>query len=259
MISKIDFHIPKLDSMKSYPSEIYYIGNTNLLKNKMVSIVGTRRPIQYTKQLTQQIASLLSKRGITIVSGAAMGVDAIAHSSAGSENTIAVAGTGLDIRYPATNKKLISQIEQNGLMLSMFKENTPSHRYNFPLRNELVVALGDVLIVSECDIKSGTMRSVEYALKMNKKIYVLPHRLEDSKGTNKLLKENLATAIYDIDEFINEICGNHTNTDSTTNEIEEYFKTNPTYDEAMVKYPSEVFEYELNGTIEIQNGKVVLK
>lgn len=258
MIKNLSLHIDELDSMKKYPEEIFYIGNTELLKNKKVSIVGTRKPSPYSRQFTHTISSELSKNGITIVSGAAMGIDAVAHNGAGADNTIAVAGTGLDIRYPAVNKKLIMEIEQKGLMLSMFKQNTPSKRYNFPLRNELVVALGDVLIVSEADEKSGTMRSVEYALKMGKSIYVLPHRLGESLGTQKLLKENLAAPIYDIDDFIKTICGDQVTTSKNEDPILDYFKTNPIYDEAIVKYPNETFEYELNGTISIINGKVVV-
>lgn len=258
MIQTLDVQIKQLEYMKKYPDNIYYIGNIDLLKNKMVSIVGTRKPTPYTKQFTYNISKALSQNNITIVSGAAMGVDAIAHSAAGTNNTIAVAGTGLDIRYPATNKKLIQDIEQNGLMLSMFKANTQSMPYNFPLRNEIVVALGDILIVTQSDEKSGTMRSVEFALKMGKKIYVLPHRLEESKGTQKLLEQNLATPIYNIDNFVSEIVGNDIKKDNLVDPIFEYLNTNPTFDEATQKYPNELFEYELNGKIEVKNGRVIV-
>jgi DNA processing protein len=255
MINTIDFHIPKLEQMKKYPNEIFYIGDTNILNNKLVSIVGTRKPTTYTKQFTDNISRALSQSGFTIVSGAAMGVDAIAHKAAGEDNTIAVAGTGLDVRYPAINKKLIEDIEKSGLMLSMFKEKTKSMPYNFPLRNEMVVALGEVLIVTQADKKSGTMRSVEYALKMGKKIFVLPHRIGESEGTQELLEKGFATAIYDIDRFIKSLGGATKKEDA--DDISKFFKTNPTYDEAMQIYPSETFEYELNGKIKIQNGKVV--
>ena len=106
------------------------------------------------------------------------------------------------------------------------------------------------------DYNSGTMRSVEYALKMGKPIYVLPHRINESDGTNKLLENNSAKAIYDIDKFIDDFLGfkGEVKHEST---FLEYCKTNPTYDEAMELYPTEVFENELNGTIKIQNGKVV--
>lgn len=254
-INTIDFHIKELDSMKKYPKEIFFIGDTKLLNKRKVSIVGTRKPNQYTKQFTHELASKLARNNIVIVSGAAMGVDAIAHNGAGSNNTIAVAGTGLDIRYPVINKNLIEAIEQNGLMLSQFKPSSPSTRYNFPIRNELVVSLGEILIVTQADLNSGTMRSVEYAITMKKPIFVLAHRLNESEATNKLLQENKATAIYNIDDFINNFIG-YQNNIKHSNSFLEYCKTNPTYDEAMIKFPTEVFENELSGNIEVQNGKI---
>jgi len=210
---------------------------------------------RYFQQFTHEIAHKLSHNNITVVSGAAMGVDAIAHSGAGFNNTIAVAGTGLDIKYPSVNKNLIESIEKEGLILSQFKPTTPSTRYNFPIRNELVVSLGEILIVTQADLNSGTMRSVEYAIKMGKPIFVLAHRLNESEGTNKLLQDNIATPIYNVDKFIDEFLG-YKNNIKHEDSFLEYCKTNPTYDEAMLKYPTEVFENELNGNIKIENGKI---
>ena len=259
MIYKADFHINELDNMKKYPKEIFYIGNTQLLKNQKISIVGSRDPNQYTREFTHILASKLSSAGATIVSGGAMGVDTIAHKAAGVHNTIAVAGTSLDIRYPSINNSLIKDIEQNGLMLSIFKPTTQATRYTFPIRNEVVVALGDVLIVTQADLNSGTLRSVEFALKMQKDIYVLPHRLCDSQGTLELLKTNKARAIYDIDKFVSTIVNKQNISINSLNDCDKFFLTNPTYDEAMIRYPVEVFEYELSGKIEIINGRVVSK
>ena len=86
--------------------------------------------------------------------------------------------------------------------MSQFTKGSPSTKYNFVLRNELVVALGDILIVTYADLNSGSMRSVEYALKMGKEIYVLSHRIGESEATNNLLSEGKAKAIYDIDVFV---------------------------------------------------------
>jgi len=255
MISELNFHITQLESMKKYPKNIFYLGNTDLLQKRMVSIVGTRKPNAYTKQYTHELSKALSSHDICVVSGAAMGVDAIAHNGAGSNNTIAVAGTGLDIRYPAVNKKLIENIELNGLMLSQFPSKTPSQRYNFPIRNELVVALGEILIVTQADENSGTMRSVEFALKMGKPIFVLAHRIGESIATNKLLADGLATAIYDIDTFIEDFVG-FKNQIKHSDDFLEYCKSSPTYDEVMQQYPEKLFEYELSGKIKIESGLV---
>ncbi len=259
-MNSIKEHILELDSMKKYPKELFYIGDTSLLQRKKVSIIGSRKPNQYARYLTQQISLKLSQSGICIVSGGALGVDAIAHKSAGANNTIMVAGTGLDKRYPAVNKSIIQDIESNGLVLSQFRAGTPSQRYNFPIRNELVVALGDVLIVTYADINSGTMRSVEYAQKMQKDIYVLPHRIGESDGTNTLLKDAKAKAIYDVDDFVQSLVGiRYDDKTSKKDDFLEFCSTNPTYEETLKKFPSKVFEAELLGDIEVINGRVSLK
>jgi len=257
MQKRVDFHIDALDAMKKYPKELSFKGNLELLKRPKMAIVGSRKPNQYAREMTHILASKLANAGICIVSGGAIGVDAIAHKAARSENTIMVAATGLDKRYPAINKKLIQSIENDGLVLSQFAEATPSTKYNFVLRNELVVALGDVLIVTYADINSGTMRSVEYALKMEKKIYVLAHRIGESKATNRLLSETKAEAIYDIDSFVKSFTAFDV-TVTKEDEFLEYCKSTPTYEEVLKKFPTRIFEAELSGEITVKNAKVYI-
>lgn len=258
IIEKISEHMVALDDMKKYPKELYALGNQALLNRPKVSIVGTRRPSNYTKHFTHHLAKALAQRGVCVVSGAAMGVDAVAHHGAGVENTIAVVANSLDIRYPAINRALIEGIEQQGLMLSQFPVTFKATPWSFVVRNELVVALGEVLIVTEADEKSGSMRSVEFALKMGKEIYVLPHRLDESRGTNKLLAEGLAKPIYDIESFTN-IYGVSPQNDGIEKDEFFYFcQTSPTLDEAIAKFDERVYEAELEGLICIENGLVRL-
>jgi len=238
--------------LDSYKKEVFYQGNLNLLKNKKISIVGSRRPNNYTKSIISQLSKKLSNVGVTIVSGGAMGVDIIAHEFAGYNNTIMVSGTGLDIIYPKTNKNKILQIQKEGLVITPFKKGTPSLPRNFVIRNELIVRLGEVLIVGEAEIDSGSYRSIEYALKLGKKIYVLPHRLNESSATNYLLKENKANAIYDIDEFVSKFGQIKKEND----EVLLFCQDNPTYEEALKKFGQKIFEYEILGKIEIKNGKI---
>jgi DNA processing protein len=258
MIKRYSEHIVELDSMKKYPKEIYTLGDESILKRPKVSIVGTRRPLGYTKQFTHTLAKSLASRGVCIVSGVAMGVDAIAHNGAGAENTIAVMANGLDIRYPAVNRFLIEEIENRGLTLSQFPLGFKATPWSFVVRNEIVVALGDVLIVTEADEGSGSMRSVEFALKMGKQIFVLPHRVNDSRGTNSLIAKQLATPIYDIEEFANSY-GVVPKDDTIKRDDFFYFcQTSPTLDEAIKKFDSRVYEAELEGLIQIENGLVTL-
>jgi len=122
--------------IKNVPSPLYFIGNTELLKRPKIAIVGSRKPINYTKNYTYLFAQKLSQAGICIVSGGAMGVDALAHNGAGVDNTIMVSGTGLDVRYPTLNQNLIQEIEVKGLVLSQFKAGEPSLKWNFPLYSQ---------------------------------------------------------------------------------------------------------------------------
>lgn len=203
------------------------------------------------------VTKKLSAAGLVIVSGAAAGVDAIAHDGAGSANTIAVMPCGINHRYPASNSALIESIEKNGLVISQFEPDFSATAWSFVVRNEIVVALGDALIVTEADLGSGSMRSVEYALEMGKKIYVLPHRLGESEATHRLLAEGKANAIEEIDRFVARfgvrVVQKHTDTPFVA-----FCRTSPTYEEAIAQFPGELFEAELSGVIEVRNGRVVV-
>ena len=256
-MQKLQEEIVELKSMNKRPSHLYYEGNLELLKQQKISIVGTRKPSTYSRNLTTRLASLASKSGVCVVSGGAMGIDAVAHKGAGSSNTIAVLPCGIDIKYPAVNKNLLFDIEKKGLLLSQFDEGFRATPWSFVVRNELVVALGDVLVVAEAEVGSGSMRSVEFALKMGKKIFVFPQRLGESGATNKLLEEGKAESIYDINEFVARFAPKEIS-HAKGNEFLEFCKTNPTYEDVMKKYPDRVFEAELNGDIVVQNGKVIV-
>jgi len=257
MIVSILEHIPELDAMKKYPKALYSIGNQNLLKRPKVSIVGTRRPSNYTKQFTYALAQALSSRGVAIVSGGAMGVDSIAHHASKPENSIAVVANSLDIRYPAINRNLIRAIEHHGLMLSQFSNTFRATPWSFVVRNELVVALGDVLIVTEADENSGSMRSVEFALNMGKEIYVLPQQLDESRGTNSLLEKGLAKPIYNIEAFANRY-GIEPSSNIVKDEFFYFCQKSPTLDSAIEKFEERVYEAELEGIIRIEGGLIHL-
>ena len=247
-------HIKELNNISQNIEELFYIGNQDLLNSKKISIVGSRKPNSYTKLLTHKLSYELSKRGITIISGAAMGVDAIAHNACHDMKTIAVVANGLHIKYPSVNKKLIEKIEKKGLMLSQFEAKQKARNYTFVQRNELVVALGEILIITQADLNSGSLRSAQFAKKLNKQIYVLPHRLNESLGTQALLKKGEAKAIYDVEEFVNQF-GEQT---QKQDDFIEYCKGNPTYEEAFLNYEEELLTYELEGRVSINNGYVTV-
>jgi len=249
--------IPSLASMQKIPQTLWCKGDTALLDRPMVSIVGSRRLSPYTRQYTYDLARALSARGVTIVSGAAMGVDAAAHQGAGAAHTIAVLPSGIDIRYPASNASMIKSIEENGLTLSQFEPGFAATAWSFVVRNELVVALGEILIVTEADADSGSMRSVEFAQRMGKEIFVLPQQIDRSSGTRGLLARSEAEAIYDIEEFAARF-GVAPSTNIPKDEFYYFCQQHPTMDKAIEKFGDKVFEAELEGKIKVENGIISL-
>lgn len=246
--------IKELQYMKNIPSKLDYKGNIDLLRRKKISVVGSRKPNQYAQEMISHLVQRLSKAGICIVSGGAIGIDAVAHRNAKSDNTICVLPCGIDERYPAINKRMLDEIAEQGLLLSQFESAFKATKWSFVARNELVVALGEIVIVAYAEPDSGSMRSVEYALEMGKKIYVLPHRIGESKGTNQLLQMGKAEAIWDIDDFLKPF------ENQKENKKEDPFLTfcsqRPTIEEAIATFGERVYEAELGGEIVISNGRV---
>ncbi|MEW5831314.1 MAG: DNA-processing protein DprA [Campylobacterota bacterium] len=247
--------IAELESMKRYPRTLYYRGSLELLETPKISIVGSRRAGQYARSAVFELSRKLSQSGMTIISGAATGIDRVAHEGAGVNRTVAVLPCGIDRHYPSSNRDLIESIATQGLVLSHFEPGFEAREWSFVARNEIVVALGSALVIAEAEPDSGSMRSAEYALAMGKPIYVLPHRLGESGGTRRLLAQNKATAIEDIDRFVESLSRVSRQRIEDTPFI-AYCRNGPTYEEAVTVYPAEIFEAELGGMIEVRNGRV---
>jgi len=245
--------------LKNPPKKLYYIGKTELLQKRKIAIVGARRASQYARITTKKLASTLSSLGCVVVSGAAMGIDAAAHEGAG-DSTIAVFGNSLDIIYPAVNKTLIEKIYKNSLAISEYESEEKPTNYSFVLRNRLIVAMGEVLIISEAEDDSGSMRSAEIALKLGRQIYILPHRIGESRGSMKLAKDGKAKIIYDLDAFVNELGLDTLPLNSIKkDELLEFCSKTPSFGEAFAIYGEKLYEYELEGKIAILNNKVCVK
>ncbi|MDH5465446.1 MAG: DNA-protecting protein DprA, partial [Thiovulaceae bacterium] len=220
-----------LAQLKKPPKTLFYQGNIDLLKKRKVAIVGSRRASTYAKNMTFEIAKALKDAGLTVVSGAAMGIDAYAHKGA-FPSTIAVMGNSLDLKVPAINKGLIESIEKEALVLSEYSKTTHPTRYSFVQRNRIVVGLCEAVILSEADLNSGTMRSAEYALKIGIPIYVLSHRSGESLGTQMLLESGQANLITSTDDFIKSL-GFKKETVTTQDELLSFCQKQPTYEETV--------------------------
>lgn len=244
----------EFDSLKNPPKQIFAIGDLSLLEiPKKIAIVGTRKPNPYTKLHTQALSKMIAKRGGVVVSGGALGVDIIAHIGS-FPRTIMVAPTDLDHIYPSSNAKTISQIYSQALALSEYEAVSSPRAYHFLQRNRLVVALSDCVIIPQADLLSGSMESAKLALELGKPIYVLPHRLGESEGTNSLLYEGKAKAIYSPNEWIEEWFGGLFVPQS--DEVLEFCERMPSFEEAYERFGEKIYEYELEGKIQRKNGFV---
>ena len=221
--------------------ELFYKGNSELLNQPKVAIVGSRKASKYTKEITFLLAKKLSKK-FTVISGGALGVDTEAHKGA-YPNTIFVSPSSLDMIYPKSNENLIKNIYKNSLAISEYEKNYKPYKHTFLQRNRIIVSLSDFVIIAEANIKSGSMRSFEWAKEYDKKIYVLPHRINESSGTRYLAAKGEAEVIWDIDEFCKNLG------------IEDNQKV-LNLNEALKTYGSELYEMELNEKVIIKNGKV---
>lgn len=174
-----------------------------------IAIVGTRSPSPYGKLMAERFAKELSALGITIVSGLARGIDTIAHTATvlSQGRTIAVMGSALDHMYPAENKKLADQIEENGAVVSEFYMGTKTDPGNFPRRNRIIsgMSLGTIIIESEED--GGAMITATTALDQNRELFALPGHITEKKsnGPNKLIKLGQAKLIQSTDDVIEEL------------------------------------------------------
>jgi len=253
-VNKLTSLPQELELLKNRPDELYFLGNLALLNKRKISIVGSRKGSSYSKEVTYTLAKKLSNAGFAVVSGGALGIDTKAHEGS-FPNTIAVFANSLDLFYPSTNRKLISDIYQNGLALSEKTSKYLPQKYDFVLRNRITVALGEVLVISEADESSGSLRSAEYALELGREIYVFPHRMDESKGTNRLLKDGIAKAIFDIDEFVVSLGGVEQN-EVFRDELLDFCEKAPFFEEAIAEFGERVYEYEILGKIAVKNGRI---
>lgn len=173
-----------------------------------VSVVGTRKHSYYGEKQTRQFSRIIAEKGIPIVSGMAKGIDGIAQRTAleYGGKTYAVLGCGVDICYPRENERLFEQIPKCGGIISEYPPGTMPAAGLFPLRNRIISALCDILLVMEAREKSGTLITVDMALEQGKEIRVLPGRVDDvlSKGCNRLISQG-ADILPCMEEFEKEL------------------------------------------------------
>ncbi|MFQ5864983.1 MAG: DNA-processing protein DprA [bacterium] len=190
------------------PAVLFVLGDLRKEDNYSIGIVGTRQPSNYGKLATEKIATDLARRGLTIVSGLAYGIDTLAHTYAlrAGSRTIAVLGSGVDVIYPGKNKKLSEKIISHGAVVSEFPLGTDPEWKNFPRRNRIICGLSLGTVVIEAGEKSGALITAAMALEQNREVFAVPGNIDSPKscGTNDLIKQG-AKLITSADDIIDEL------------------------------------------------------
>jgi DNA processing protein len=157
-----------------------------------IAIVGTRRVTPYGRQVTEELSAFLGANGLTVVSGLARGVDALAHQSAlkAGGRTLAVLGSGVDRIYPPEHRGLADQIIERGAVISDYAPGTAPDAANFPPRNRIISGLSLAVVVIEAGETSGALITAEFAAEQGREIFAVPGSIlaPQSKGTNKLIQ-----------------------------------------------------------------------
>lgn len=191
------------------PPFFYFKGKRALLGNKALAVVGSRNASPQGIENARRFSRALSDSGLSIVSGLAQGIDAAAHEGglAGASSSIAVIGTGMDIRYPAGNALLAQRLENEGLVISEFPLGMPPIAGNFPRRNRIISGLCLGCLVVEAGIRSGSLITARYAMEQGREVFAVPGSIHSplSKGPHRLIKQGakLVESANDILEELN--------------------------------------------------------
>ena len=211
LITIQDKNYPKLlKEIYAPPALLYIKGNIEPNDEFSIGVVGTRNPSSYGNQITPLITTDLAKSGLTIISGLAKGIDALAHQATLNTNgrTIAVLGTGIDKKsiYPVINKQLAERITERGALISEFPIETKPNAQNFPQRNRIISGLSLGVLVIESPEKSGSLITARNALEQNRDVFAIPGNIlsVNSSGTNKLIKMG-AKLVSKADDIIEEL------------------------------------------------------
>ena len=210
-ITKSDALYPKsLEQAVPPPETIYYKGDVSLLGKRMVAVVGARKCSEYGKRVALQLGKILSQSGFVLISGMALGIDAFGHMGVlqNQGKTVAVLGCGVDICYPAANKKLYKEIEEKGLLLSEYPPGTSPMPYFFPQRNRIIAALAEAVVVIEAGKRSGAFITADLGEEMGKRVYSVPGNITSpySLGTNQLIADG-ALPLVTLEDVIRDLGG----------------------------------------------------
>jgi DNA processing protein len=198
----------RLNDLRDPPVSLFLLGRPLGEQPDRVAIVGARRCTTLGRDVAEDLGRALVASGLGVVSGAAHGIDAAAHRGAldAGGRTVAVLGSGIDVPYPAGNRRLLDRVVEHGTVVSEYPPGVPPEQRRFPARNRIVVALGRALVVVEGTRRSGSRISVDHALDLGREVYAVPGPVNSPLAETPLemIREG-ATLIRGADDLLHDL------------------------------------------------------
>jgi DNA processing protein len=190
------------------PMVLYLKGQDIPPGTTFIAVVGSRSPTHYGLKAAEKIAQGLARRGLGVVSGMARGIDSAAHWGCleGKGFTVAVMGTGLDVIYPGSNKKLFERIAEKGAVITEFPLGAPPEPKHFPIRNRIISGLSRGVVVVEATRRSGSLITATQAIEQGREVFAVPGSIDSFKsaGCHHLIKQG-AKLIENADDVLDEL------------------------------------------------------
>jgi DNA processing protein len=200
-LNELGTHVP--------PEQLFAVGLPLGVGNKTIAVVGTRRPTAVGVEVTQRLTRGLAEAGCAIVSGLAVGIDAIAHKTAleAGGYTVAVLGCGLDYDYPARNSSLKKTIAERGTIVTEYDPGTSPHPHNFPRRNRIIAGLAAGVLFVEGGVASGGRITARCALEANRHVFAVPGSVRNpmADGPNELIRISEAALVTEAKHIFDEV------------------------------------------------------
>jgi DNA processing protein len=198
----------RLREIGSCPPALFYRGDAELLQWPQLAVVGSRNATAQGLETARGFASELARRGLTITSGLALGVDASAHRGAldAEGGTVAVCATGLDRVYPASHRMLAEEIDARGVLVSEFAPGTPPRPEHFPRRNRIIAGLSLGVLVVEAARESGSLITARLAAEQGREVFAIPGSIHNvmARGCHRLIRQG-AKLVETVDDVLEEI------------------------------------------------------
>ncbi|MFM8979247.1 MAG: DNA-processing protein DprA [Planctomycetia bacterium] len=201
--------VARLAALSDPPPALFLRGRLPAAAQRRVALVGTRAASSYGLRVARELGEALARRGVCVVSGLALGIDAAAHAGALAAGvpgcaTLAVLGSGLACCYPPENAALAEAVAGAGGLLSEFPPEQPPERWQFPRRNRLVAALAEAVVVVEAPLRSGALLTAQEALEQGREVLAVPGPVgrPSHEGAHALLRQQAASICTGVEDVL---------------------------------------------------------